>query len=969
MQLDSGTSSNLIPVAGAQTSSSSTLPHTSNRTIPAESFLSRTGSSSASGSSAASSSGSSSGASSLFVAGSFLPQSGQTSPATSRSNSTHDPLESADHPTKLPLLLKPSFKAQGKRKLSDLLTDHLVASPDAITKTFAGLNKDHDDDDGSLPVVSEPIDEPIFPVTLYNSAYRFFPSRNPSPSARPYPHSHPPSEAQCPWAIQEAAWGKEAKRCGRAFASPELLARHVLLTHCQIGPAPERQPQPRAASSSNLAPLSQAKASSATPVLPIALPSSSAPTASATTSRSSASVTKVPCRYGTCNNRSFTSTAKMRAHVLQVHILPAFLYNCPFENCRLTASEQPDTQHKLDGHIDRIHDEEDEQLRPFTRSGGIGPKGARFSLLKKIPASILDKDKGGVQPGAAWAYMQRAASVSGIDLDVALLSELVVPPSGVGGTGFEPAVDALLGRGRAGEDALSAILIDDGPSTSSVQYYADTSLNELEIETALKLNAIEKVGRISSEDVDGFWLHQPLALRPPLPRPRGKGHGKGGNTKSGARASNKGSPSKQSVSAAYSHLNFKAIYAALDEEIALRRARSLAASLRPRVSSAHRALIKAPTHPASSQNLPMLPSRVQPYVSLLARMSYWEQPAIPQLPSETMLALSLPVTSSNKAGEILARRHAKARARILEEHRADRDGTIMTASSSSSSGLPKRQPFLDVYIDRPERTMPVEGVEFKKAGEGAFLCVEIPFSGEHVSRLIQQQVGVGSDPAEEGPIRPPTEPVMEEMKQPSTDHRVEGATLLPDDPVLEGTTPLPSNPIVEKTTQPLGGPLEEGTTEPACCDPETVGIAGPVIVVIDADSGAGSDLEDPADLPPSLTASGFLERLEIPSRASAGSGSGHKTPGASSNESAIGNLTLAQRDAAEPVASEEDRVSVEAEPVEPDGHDPLPTTDDDIEVEDISRKRRASQSSNLDIDLDLARRTPWALFVGQTADV
>ncbi|CAD6890170.1 unnamed protein product [Tilletia controversa] len=616
---------------------------------------------SGSGSGSGSSSGSSS-ASSILSGGRLGLQSRQSSPATSRSNSAQDPLEHADRHASPTAYTAASAKVLGKRKADELLLRPPGPQP---TKSPHPLNRIHERNDTidyeSLVSTVPPLGEPIFPITLYNSAYRFFPACSPSTSTLHH-SAHPPAETQCPWVVQEGAWGKEAVRCGREFTSPDMLARHVLLTHCHIdGPG--------------LAP------SSATDL--------------GTTATAAA---KVPCRYASCSHRTFNSTEKMRAHVIQIHLLPAFLFLCPFENCRLPYNEQPDTQHKLEGHIDRIHDEEKEQLRPFARVGGMGPKGARFSLLRQIPAVILDKNKGGVQPGAAWWYMCRAAAVSGFDLETAGPSSAPVePPSGV----TRPAVGASLSRNPSFPSGpLEKSAEKEGSESND---YGATGLNSLEEESALKMNTIAKVSRISSTDVGGHWLHQPQARRPPLPKklPR-------------VSKSSKGSPVKPQGP------NFVAIANAAREEIKSRREAD-AARAQKKLTPSQRSLVEPPVHPASSQTVVFKPTRVQPYVSLIAKMSYLQTPATPLLPSETMLSLAPPPTSAARAGEVYGQRHAQTKGDIMMGNlTVDADAGMLVST------LPKRQVLLDVFLDRPERTLAVEGVEFLKEGGGSFECVDIP---------------------------------------------------------------------------------------------------------------------------------------------------------------------------------------------------------------------------------------------------
>ncbi|KAE8254224.1 hypothetical protein A4X13_0g3503 [Tilletia indica] len=669
------------------------LPHTSPRNtnttthtrqgvtdapIFPDSLRLRPGQTSGSGSGSGSSSGSSS-TSSILSGGRFFLQSRQSSPATSRSNSAQDPLEHADR-HESPIA---SAKVLGKRKADGRLVrplgpphnDTAQTSVKIVLKQHSSNHHHHEGngDDGALASTVPPLEEPIFPITLYNSAYRFFPACNPS-SSKLHPAAHPPAETQCPWVVQEGAWGKEAIRCGREFTSPDMLARHVLLTHCHID-CPESAPSSAIDLGTQIDPLSKQQSSSA----------SAAP--------------KVPCRYGSCSHRTFTSTEKMRAHVVQIHLVPAFLYLCPFENCRLPYNEQPDTQHKLEGHIDRIHDEEKEQLRQFARVGGIGPKGGRFSLLRSIPHAILDKNKGGVQPAAAWAYMIRAAAVSGIDLETAGQSSAVVePPSG----GFGPGWAAGPTSGRS---FASALLGESGnPEMSLARQYKGTGLNDVEEEGALKLNQVPKVTRISSIEIGGHWLHQPQARRPPLP-------GKATKAKPG-----KGSPSKSQSS------SYIAIVTATRDEIVSRRAAD-AARLQKKgfFTPSQRSIIEPPQHAASSQTVLFKPSRVQPYVSLIGKMSYLQTPATPLVPSETMLRLAPPPTSSKRAGDVYARRHAK-----MKEEIVSKNVSIDVEDGTLHSRLPKRQVLLDVFLDRPERTLAVEGREFVMEGMGSFDCVEIP---------------------------------------------------------------------------------------------------------------------------------------------------------------------------------------------------------------------------------------------------
>ncbi|KAK0532396.1 hypothetical protein OC842_003306 [Tilletia horrida] len=641
-----------------------------------------------SGSGSSSSSGSSS-ASSILSGGRFSFHSGQSSPATSRSNSARDPLEPVEQVSSPPAFDSASAKSQGKRKAQDVLSDLLGSLPNFTPEERARLSNNKN----STVIVSTPppLEEPIFPLTLYNGAYRFFPHCNPCTSKH-YPTAHPPAEAQCPWVVQEGAWGKEAVRCGRAFASPEMLAKHVLLTHCHIDPPPP------ATSASG----SQSQSEHAPP-----------PTRPPLAGSLAAQIPKVPCRYGTCSHRTFTSTEKMRAHVIQVHLLPAFLYLCPFENCRLPHTEQPDTQHKLDGHIDRIHDEEAERLRPFAGIGGIGPKGARFSLLRQIPPSILDKDKGGVQPAAAWSYMVRAAAVSGIDLEAGLSAQAASADSlstGAKGSasGSTPTRRRLLASVMPEEKVVA-------PPPALSQPFTGTALNSVELEGALKLNAIEKVGRITHAEIDGHWIHHPIARRPPIPRP----------VKSTGKQS--GSSSKTS------YFDLRAFNNAVAQEINIRRAAS--ANLR-KITPAERSIMDVPNHPGSSQTLIYRPLRVQPYTSLLGKMDYLATPATPLVPSETMLSLALPPTSSAIAGEVYAARQAGVREETRAFHRRrladghiagdNDDGASGGNVASSSSALPRRQVLFDVYLDRPERTRAVDSMIFKLEGQGAFECVDIP---------------------------------------------------------------------------------------------------------------------------------------------------------------------------------------------------------------------------------------------------
>ncbi|KAL9936737.1 hypothetical protein V8E36_004805 [Tilletia maclaganii] len=643
-----------------------------------------------SGSGSGSSSSSSSSSSSIFSAnGRLQGQSQLSSPATSRSNSAHEGHISP------PELAGPSAKSQGKRRARDELSNLLGTIPTTASPA-------PDVDDGRTKTTVPAITDSIFPLTLYNSAYRFFPHHRPFCS-KAHSAAHPPSEAQCPWVVQEGAWGKEAVRCGRSFASPEMLARHVLLTHCHID-CPGASTQDHKSRNSS------------------------------TSSSQAASVVKVSCRYGSCSHRTFTSTDKMRAHVIQNHLLPAFLFICPFENCRLSHTEQPDAQHKLDGHIDRIHDEEAEKLRPFARVGGLGPRGARFSLLHKVPASIMDKDKGGVQPGAAWAYMTRSAAVSGISLDSDdNTMPLAEPPSGASrksGLALTPTSSRILASTEKVSETQRA-----ASSASGSSY--DHGLNSVEKEIALKINSVEKAPRITATELDGHWLHQPLARRPPLPcvvAPK--------IAKSGA----KGSPVKAAKP------NFKAIFAASAEAVANQRLAS-AAFAKAKLTPSERSIVYPPHHPASSQTLLIQPTCVQPYASLLAKMSYLQEPATPLLPSESMLLLEPPAASSARAGEVYERRLAEARNTMLARH-AVTSPTGVDGSAVMASGLPQRQQLLDVFIDRPARTVALGDIEFIEAGAGTFDCVEVP-SREDIKDWdwdaypLHQATVPGADEAEE----------------------------------------------------------------------------------------------------------------------------------------------------------------------------------------------------------------------------